>query len=75
MVIAGRDWSLIMGRWERLQNGGGGGGGESQVFPLQKKKGGGRKCLNHAEGQGGNIVSGRHLKFKPCWMGAERSLQ
>ena len=61
-----------MGRWGRLQNGGG--GGASQVFPLQKK-GGGRKSLNHDEGQGGNIVSGRHLKFKQCWMGAERSLQ
>ena len=45
-----RDWSLITGR-----GGGGGGtkqegGGVSEVLPLRKWGGGGRKSFSHAEG-------------------------
>ena len=41
-----------MGRGDGLQNGR---GGEREVIPLQKK-GGGRKCLSHAEGVTGNVL-------------------
>ena len=53
-----REWSLITGR--RGEGGGGlqncRGQGGSEVLPLQKKGGGGRKSFSHVEGEAQNVL-------------------
>ena len=49
-----REWSLITGRGATKREVGGG-GESSEVLPLQKGRGGGRKPFGHAEGGGGTI--------------------